>query len=648
MCGIAGFFDTSASYGNDELAGIVRSMADTLRHRGPDDAGVWVDEMTGVALGHRRLSIIDLSPSGHQPMASRCGRFVIVYNGEVYNFPDIREELEAKGHRFVGGSDTEVILAAISHWGLDEAVKRFNGMFAFALWDKRERNLHLVRDRIGIKPLYYGWLGKVFLFGSELKALRRFPGFAAEIDRESLCLFLRHNYIPAPRSIYKGFYKLRPGYVLTVREPGNAEETVYWSLKDVAEKGLSDTYPRREEEAVEELDALLRDAVKRRMVSDVPLGAFLSGGYDSSTVVALMQVQSSRPVRSFTIGFNEKGYNEAHYAKKVAQHLGTEHTELYITPKEAMDVIPRLPEIYDEPFSDSSQIPTFLVSQLTRRHVTVSLSGDGGDELFAGYNRYFFGRSIWKKVGWWPRGVRSTAAGILRNIPVSFWSGLERLEAFLPERAHIPQLDDKAKKVAEIISAKDAGEFYHSLVSHWKHPIEVVAGVTEDLDRFNNLWSGVEFSDITQRMQYLDLVTYLPDDILVKVDRASMEVSLEARVPILDHRVVEFAWRLPLSMKLRKGRGKWLLRQVLYRYVPRKLMERPKMGFGVPIEQWLRGPLREWGEELLDEQRLRQEGFFDPAPIRRMWEEHLSGKRRWHYYLWDILMFQAWMERNEF
>jgi len=647
MCGITGFFDTSASLAGDTMQRIVVAMADALRHRGPDDTGMWVDEAAGVALGHRRLSIIDLSPAGHQPMVSPCGRYVIVYNGEVYNFPDLKGELERRGSEFRGESDTEVILAAMAEWGIEEAVGRLNGMFAFVLWDRQERELYLVRDRVGIKPLYYGWVGKVFLFGSELKALRRFPKFPSEVDRDSLCLLLRHNYIPAPRTIYRGFHKLEPGYLLRVTARGDVEEKRYWSLERVVGRALSDPFRGSEEEAEEALDTLLRDAVRCRMVSDVPLGAFLSGGIDSSTVVALMQAQSDRPVRTFSIGFHESGYNEAVYARWVAEHLGTDHTELYVTPKEAMEVIPSLPEIYDEPFSDSSQVPTYLVSKLTRNHVTVSLSGDGGDELFAGYNRYFWGHSIWRKIGWIPKVVRRKvlSRGLRRVSPASWDRLFHKISPVLPDKLRQVQPGDKLHKLAEILDVDSADELYFRLVSHWKNPGEVIIGGVEPLTILREKrWE--EIDNFIPRMQFLDLMTYLPDDILAKVDRASMAVSLEARVPLLDHRVVEFAWRIPLAMKIKKGKGKWLLRQVLSRYLPSALVERPKMGFGVPLDAWLRGPLRDWAEALLEEHRLLKEGFFKPEPIRRKWKEHLSGKRNWHYYLWDILMFQAWLEKN--
>ena len=640
MCGIAGYWSDK---GAD--APTAEKIALQIRHRGPDDTGVWIDREAGLALAHRRLSIIDLSPAGRQPMVSMCGRYVIVYNGEVYNYQSIRKELEALGHGFRGQSDTEVILSAISQWGVERAVKRFNGMFAFALWDRQERQLSLVRDRIGIKPLYYGRVNGAFVFGSELKAIRAFPGFNNPVDRNSLTLYLRHNYIPAPYSIYQGIFKLEPGRILTIDRKGKTKSICYWSAPQVVEDAIANPFTGNESEAIDELDAFLRDSINLRMISDVPLGAFLSGGFDSSTVVALMQAQSSVPVKTFTIGFYEGEYNEAEDAKKVAQHLGTEHTELYVTPEEAMEVIPRLPEIYDEPFSDSSQIPTYLVSKLTRQHVTVSLSGDGGDELFFGYERYWRCYKVWRVLGMLPVPIREALGSLLQILPAKFLENLENLIQFLPERLRISHLADRVPKLAEILKEGSGEAYYHQLVSHWKNPALVVVGGEEPRTLFSMPERLPKFRGLQEYMMYLDAMTYLPDDILTKVDRASMAVSLEARVPILDHRVVEFAWSLPLSMKVKNGKGKWILRKLLYRYVPKELVERPKMGFGVPIEHWLRGPLRDWAETLLEERRLREEGFFNPEPIRRGWEEHLSGKRRWHYYLWDVLMFQAWLER---
>ena len=648
MCGITGFWQPEEASEADLLS-IVRPMTATLAHRGPDDSGDWADPRSGLALGLRRLAIIDLSPNGAQPMLSSSGRYVIVFNGEVYNFGRMRAELEPLGYKFRGGSDTEVMLAAIEEWGLEPAVRRFVGQFALALWDRQDRTLHLVRDRLGIKPLYYGRMGSTLLFGSELKALKAHPSFDAQINRNALTLYLRHNYVPTPYSIYEGIRKQRPGTILAFRSSSQADvaESVYWSARSVAEGGVADPFEGSPEEAIEELDRCLKDSVELRMIADVPLGAFLSGGVDSSTTVALMQSMSSRPVRTFTIGFHEDEYDEARHAREVAKHLGTDHTELYVSPEDAQDVIPRLPQLYDEPFSDSSQIPTFLISQLARRHVTVSLSGDGGDELFGEYNRYFRGRTIWNRVSLLPGALRRVGARAITSISPRSWDrSLAVLGSAVPARLREPMAGDKLHKLAEVLAVSSPEAMYLGLVSHWGEPEKIVLGGSEPPTALTDRAKWARLSDFTQRMMYLDLVTYLPDDILTKLDRASMGVSLEARVPLLDHRVVEFAWKLPLSLKISNGSGKWLLRQLLYRYVPRNLIERPKMGFGIPIADWLRGPLRGWAEGLLNAERIQQEGFFDPAPIRAKWDEHLAGRRNWHYPLWDVLMFQAWLEAS--
>ncbi len=639
---------------------MLERMGKAIGHRGPDDSGVWLDMDAGIGLSHRRLSILDLSPQGHQPMLSVSGRYVIVFNGEIYNHRTLRKELELSPlpqESSVGGegviswrghSDTEVVLAAFERWGVEAALASFNGMFAFALWDRRDCVLHLARDRFGEKPLYYGWQNDTFLFGSELKALRVHTAFQAEIDREALCLLLRHSYIPAPYSIYKGISKLEPGCLLTVslrqREP---DVVTYWSGMQAAVSGVVNVFKGSALQAVDELETVLKDAVRQQMMADVPLGAFLSGGVDSSTVVALMQAQSSRPVKTFTIGFNEEGYNEAVHAKEVARHLVTDHTELYVTAEQARAVIPLLPTLYDEPFSDSSQIPTFLVSQLARQHVTVSLSGDAGDELFCGYNRYQVSANLWRKLATVPLPLRKLAARGLTSISPQSWNNLAGfLEGFMPRSRRFADVGDKLHKGAGVLASQSADALYLGLVSHWHDPASVVIGGHEPLTMLTGNKPVLNGFDDVQRMMALDMLTYLPGDILTKLDRAAMGVSLETRVPFLDHRVVEFAWSLPQSMKLCDGQTKWVLRQVLYRHVPQALIDRPKMGFGVPIDSWLRGPLREWAEDLLSETRLKREGFFHHMPIRQKWTEHLSGQRNWQYHLWDILMFQVWLEQQ--
>lgn len=643
MCGLAGFLGGDSN--KVEAEALLRRMSDTLVHRGPNDSGIWGDSELGIGLAHRRLSIVDLSPAGHQPMASSGNRYVIAFNGEIYNHLDLRRDL---GSTWRGHSDTETLLAGFEAWGIQKTIERSIGMFAIAVWDMREQTLTLVRDRIGEKPLYYGWQGDNFLFGSELKALRVHPSFRAEVDRGALCLYMRHNYVPAPYSIYQGIAKLQPGCLLTVslrqREP---QVHAYWSAAQVAEVGVANTYKGSAVQAVDELESLLKDSVRQQMMADVPLGAFLSGGVDSSTVVALMQAQSSRPVRTFTIGFNEDGYNEAVHAKAVAQYLGTEHTELYVSAEQAMGVIPQLPTLYDEPFADSSQIPTFLVSQLARQHVAVSLSGDAGDELFCGYSRYSLASKLWGRIGKMPLSFRRIASKGVTALPPAAWDKIGMPLGKLFRRGSRPfGIGDKLHKGASLLGSQSVDDLYFGLMSYQRVPSKLVVGGYEPPSLLTGLRPLLKGLQPMQRMMALDTLTYLPDDILVKVDRASMGVSLESRVPLLDHRVVEFAWRLPQSMKLRDGQTKWALRQVLYRHVPKELIERPKMGFGIPLHDWLRGPLREWAEVLLDEGRLRREGYFDPQPIRKMWAEHLTGARNWAPHLWSVLMFQAWLEKE--
>lgn len=636
MCGVAGLFDSRARRKLEALTAQGRAMADALLHRGPDGGDVWADAAAGIALGHRRLSIIDLSPAGAQPMVSSCGRFILSYNGEVYNVDALKPELEAAGRKFRGHCDTEVIVEGAAVWGVEATIKRLIGMFALALWDRQERALYLVRDRLGIKPMYWTETDGQLLFGSEIKALRAVKEWNPSLDCAAVAAYLRFAYVPGSRGIYQGVQQLAPGTMLIARAGKPVEIHAFWSLDEVAAKGQADRFLGSEDEAAQILDALLSDAVKRRMISDVPLGAFLSGGIDSSTVLAFMQKSSNRPVRSFSIGFHEKGFDEAPHAAQVARHLGTDHTELYVEPGHALEVIPRLPEMYDEPFADSSQIPTFLVSEMTRRHVTVALSGDGGDELFAGYNRYFRSEAVRRVFDIVPQGARSVAAAAVKRVAPGTWSALGSWA--------MPQFGDRMHKLAGALAGTPA-DFYRLLVTHWDNPDAIVRGGAEPRGL---LWDESllgRLPDPVERMQYLDTLTYLPDDILTKVDRASMAVSLEARVPLLDHRVVEFSWRLKPALKASGGIGKRVLRRVLDRYVPKALIDRPKMGFGVPIDSWLRGPLKEWAEDLLGERRLAAEGVFDPAPIRAKWREHLSGDRNWQYPLWTVLMFQAWKAR---
>jgi asparagine synthase (glutamine-hydrolysing) len=642
MCGIAGVWDRRRKSAPGGVIAVAEAMTETLRHRGPDEGAVFVDAEAGIALGHRRLSIVELSPAGAQPMISSCGRFVISYNGEVYNASELRAELERAGRQFRGRCDTEVIVEGAAVWGVEATIRRLIGMFAIALWDRSERVLYLIRDRLGIKPLYWANFNDRVLFGSELKALRADTSWTPALDRDSLAAYLRFAYVPAPRSIYCSVRKLAPGTILITRARGAPEIACFWSLADVARSGQSARLDVSEEEATGQLDALLRDAVRRRMVADVPLGAFLSGGIDSSTVVALMQAQSARPVRSFSIGFRERGFNEAPHAAEVARHLGTDHTELYVSPDDALSVIPNLATIYDEPFADSSQIPTFLVSEMTRRHVTVALSGDGGDELFGGYTRYFQGRTLRRLAKCLPQPARSLAAAGTRAISPSAWSALSLA---IPEPIRPTHFGTKMRKLADVLAGEpETGAIYRHIVSQWADPENTVIGGIEPYDPLAEKRIKDLVPDFIERMQYIDTMTYLPDDILTKVDRASMAVSLEARVPLLDHRVVAFSWTLPSAMKAANGIGKRMLRRVLNRYIPRELVERPKMGFTVPISDWLRGPLRPWAERLLDERRLAEEGIFYPAPIVTRWREHLTASHDWQDSLWTVLMFQAWKD----
>ncbi|MEQ9103556.1 MAG: asparagine synthase (glutamine-hydrolyzing) [Rhodothermales bacterium] len=645
MCGFTGYFTAGRSIEEFATHRLLKSMAQTIVHRGPDSAGYWADTSAGVGLAHRRLAIVDLSPAGAQPMSSVSERYVLAFNGEIYNHMRLRGQLNREGRltaNWRGHSDTETLLAGIDAWGLEATLKRAIGMFALAVWDRSERMLTLARDRLGEKPLYYGWQGQggeaVFLFGSELSALRRHPAFSAEINRNALALYMRHNYIGGQYSIFSGIHKLLPGHLLTLS--CDAPEPVlrsWWSGAATAENGVGKPFPGSPKDAVDTLEGLLRDAIAQQMIADVPLGAFLSGGVDSSTVVALMQTQSSQPISTYSIGFHEKSYNEAQHAKAVAKHLGTNHTEYYVTSEQAQTVIPRLPTLYSEPFADSSQIPTYLVSQLARQHVAVSLSGDAGDELFCGYRRYQMTAALWGKISYLPLTIRQLTAGLITAIPPTAW---DKLGAVLS----VSRLGDKLHKGGALLDKRTVTDLYLGMVSHWEDPAAVVLGSTEPATILTGAAPALEGLGDVERMMALDMLSYLPDDILVKVDRAAMGVSLETRIPFLDHRVVEFAWSLPLNYKLRNGVSKWPLRQVLYRHIPRDLIERPKMGFGVPIDAWLRGPLKDWAEDLLDQTRLRQEGFFNPILIRARWAEHLSGQRNWQHHLWNVLMFQAWLE----
>jgi asparagine synthase (glutamine-hydrolysing) len=661
MCGFAGFLTDNG----DVLAnadGIVNAMAKTIQHRGPDDAGVWLDVDAGVALGHRRLSIVDLSDAGHQPMASRSNRYVVAFNGEIYNHLELRCELEkllqlnaisersGKSISWRGYSDTETLLAGFEAWGIEETLKKTVGMFAISLWDKEEKVLTLARDRMGEKPLYYGFQNNTFLFGSELKALKAHPDFLSDIDRDVLCLYLRHCYIPAPYSIYKGIKKLLPGTYIQVQFGDHATSPSltpksYWSMEEVAGIGIKNPFIGSDEQAINAVENQLKQSIGLQMMADVPLGAFLSGGVDSSAVVAIMQSQSGRPVKTFSIGFDEAGYNEADYAKAVAKHLGTDHDELYVSSAEAMEVIPLLGKMYDEPFADSSQIPTFLVSQIAKKQVTVSLSGDGGDELFGGYNRYLLADK-WQNIEYLPFALRQVAGHLIKTLATSNWDAiLQQLSKAKPLHSNV---GEKLKKLANRLEKVDGVQnLYYSIVSEVDYPEQIVLGASEPKTWLTQVGLKTTLGDAKQQMMFMDAMTYLPDDILVKVDRAAMANSLETRVPFLDHRLVELASRLPMNMKIRDGKTKWILRQVLYQFVPKELIERPKAGFGIPLAEWLRGPLKEWVDDLLNEDRLRTQGYFNTNYVRKLWHSHLSGKLNNQTLLWNILMFQVWLEESK-
>ncbi|MBU9338181.1 asparagine synthase (glutamine-hydrolyzing) [Burkholderia multivorans] len=650
MCGIDGFLN-SVAFDEETARGTLARMTASLAHRGPDAQGLWVDPAAGIALGHRRLAIVDLSVHGRQPMASACGRYVMVFNGEIYNHRELRAQLERVGRApaWRGHSDTEVLLAAFAAWGVDATLRRATGMFALALWNRESRVLTLARDRIGEKPLYYGRIGDALVFASELKALRAYPGFDGEIDRDALCLYLRHSAVPAPHTIYRGIRKLPPGSWIQFE---HAQDTprirTYWALEHAIDAGHHEPFAGSAAEAVDRLDTVLRQAVARQMEADVPLGAFLSGGVDSSAIVALMQAQSAAPVDTFTIGFHEAGYDEAGYAKAVARHLGTRHTELYVTADHALDVVPKLPAIYDEPFSDASQIPTFLVAELTRRHVKVSLSGDGGDELFGGYTRYFLTPRLWRKLHRVPAAVRTRIAGALHAlrpdhadqlaaVAQGAWGAGELRES--PTR-----IGDRLHKLGHVMTADSRIGLYRLLMSSVHHPERIALAGHEPPTPLDTVSAWPAHLSFAEQAMAIDTLTYLPTDILTKVDRAAMAVSLETRMPFLDHHVVEFAWRLPASLRLPEGQSKALLRRLLDRYVPTELIDRPKQGFCAPIDHWLRGALRDWADALLQPSRLRDEGFFDAAAVERLWRQHQTGRMNWQHQLWTVLMFQAWLD----
>jgi len=650
MCGLAGFIREPSSA---DLDAPCLAMTNSLRLRGPDDEGRWKDANTGAALGFRRLSIIDLSAAGHQPMLSACGRYVLVFNGEIYNHLSLRTNLEAAGRAptWRGHSDTETLLAGFAEWGVAVTLQRSVGMFAFALWDRVERRLTLARDRFGEKPLYYGWVGnganRALVFGSELKALRAYPGFANPVSRDVLALYMRFSNIPAPYCIYENVFKLMPGCLLTFQAEELESQTVliepYWSTIDMARQGLANPI-ESDSEALELLEATLREAVSLQAVADVPLGAFLSGGVDSSMIVALMQEQSARPIQTFTVGFDEADFDESPYALAVAQYLGTDHHALRTTAADARAVIPSLASLYDEPFADSSQIPSYLVCKAARQHVTVALSGDAGDELFGGYNRYLWASRVSRWKGITSPAVRGFLAEAIRALPLGTWNALGRS---FPGTNGVARLGEKAYKLAERLQRMGRfDDLYHDLVTEWPEWRELVFGADCLLTRLDAPSLVVGISSPEHRMMLWDALTYLPDDILTKVDRAAMGVSLETRMPFLDHRVAELAWRLPLHQKIRNGQGKWALRQVLYKYVPRELIERPKSGFAIPLGEWLRGPLRDWAENLLEETRLEREGYLNAKLIREVWSQHLSSRSDWTVKLWTVLMFQAWLEAS--
>lgn len=644
MCGIAGFF---GQHNKEQISRLATTMADRIAHRGPDDSGVWSDVDSGIALAHRRLAIVDLSPAGHQPMSSETGRYMLVFNGEIYNHLELRLQLSQQGRQILwrGHSDTETLLAAIEAWGLVATLKVCVGMFAIALWDGQEKTLSLSRDRFGEKPLYYGWQNGVLLFGSELKAIGAHPSFERRVNRDAVALLLRYNYIPAPYSIWEGIYKLPQATSIILRTgQTGAKPEAYWSLSDVAAAGQQSVFTGAETEAVESLHTVLSQSIRGQMLADVSLGALLSGGIDSSMVVALMQSQSNRPVKTYSIGFDEKQFDESGYARDVAKHLGTEHTELYMSAKDVLNAVTNMPSMYDEPFADSSQLPTSLVMTLARQHVTVALSGDGGDELFGGYNRYLLAPKIWNVVRLLPIALRQTVCRILLSVSPEHW---DKYAGPIAKLLGQNMLGNKIHNLSNrIASVKSFNELIHALATEWNGYTSLVLGGNESACYSNQYKQWPHISDQASRTMFVDAMTYMPDDILVKVDRAAMAVGLETRAPFLDHRVAELAWTLPIGMKIQNGNGKHILRQVLYKYVPAHLIDRPKMGFSIPVDLWLRHELRDWAEDLLSSDRLTREGFFDVEMIRSTWQSHLNGTRNSGSRLWSVLMFQAWLQEQ--
>ncbi|MEM7067646.1 MAG: asparagine synthase (glutamine-hydrolyzing) [Pseudomonadota bacterium] len=646
MCGIAGVYDPRQS--PEALTISIKAMTDAIEHRGPDDEGFWIDSNAKLALGQRRLAIIDLSQAGHQPMICPNKRYILNFNGEIYNHLELREQLTLQGNApsWRGHSDTETLLACFASWGVKRTLQSVTGMFAIALWDSKDSILTLCRDRGGEKPLYYGWQSGCFLFGSELKALKASKLIAPEINRDVIALYLRHNCVPAPYSIYVDVSKLRAGHYVQIPLKGNEPQTnvksePYWQLADVVLEGQKAPFEGSYDEAVTSLENCLKTAISKQMLSDVPLGAFLSGGIDSSVIVTLMQSISDKPIKTFTIGSSVEDYNEAQYAELIANYLGTQHTELYLDYDDALESVMKMPEIYCEPFSDSSQIPTYLISKLTREHVTVALSGDAGDELFGGYNRYLAGLRSWNRLKWIPRPLRSVLCG---GLTVLSPQQIDQLNQLMPKRNRLRTIGDKMHKLAKVLDSADDYEFYRGLVSHWDVPDKVVLAASEPSSLLTRRDVVPEVDSFQEWMMVMDFLTYLPDDILAKVDRASMASSLEARVPFLDPEVISFAWTLPINMKIRNGSGKQILRDILYRHLPRELIDRPKMGFAIPLDKWLRGPLRDWAEYLLDKRKLDEQAYFDPVPTRKMWSQHLNGSHNLQHQLWDVLMFQAWLE----